>query len=73
MTNITEQHKESFAALRDPEYCNFALFSCFFDGEPTACIVAVNQDGAEYNIAPMFVAVTPAMLAKLTDHEGVKP
>jgi hypothetical protein len=47
---------------------NFALFSCFVDGEPAAAIVAVNRDGEDYNISPLFVALTPGMV--LTDHDG---
>lgn len=67
--NITKKHKKQFEALRDGRFNNFALFSCFIDGEPGCAIVAVNaQPDEEVLIAPLFVSVTPKM--KLTDHEG---
>jgi hypothetical protein len=70
-THITEAHRAQFQALTSGEYRNFALFSCFLDSEPTAAIVAVreSEDGA-VAITPLFVAVTDAMLARLTDHDG---
>jgi hypothetical protein len=68
MTNITNQHREAFEALVSGRYSNFALFSCFVDGEPAAAIVAVNRDGAEYTLSPLFVSVTDAMT--VTDHDG---
>ena len=69
-TNITKQHEEWLSALRDPSYDNFALFSCFLDGEPTCAIVAVNHGGdGTVTLAPLFVAVTKGM--KLVDHESV--
>jgi len=70
-TNITATHREAFEALRDGWYSNFALFSCFVNGEPAAAIVAINRAGDEYRIAPLFVSVTPSMT--LTDHEGRLP
>ena len=71
LTHITAEHKEAFYALTSGEYQNFALFSCFVDGEPASAIVAVNFDGREYHIAPLFVSVTDKM--RLTDHAGVTP
>lgn len=68
MTNITEQHRAAFAALTSGDYCNFALFSCFADGEPTAAIVAVQETDEAFLIHPLFVAVTETM--ELTDHDG---
>ena len=50
---------------------NFALFSCFVNGQPAPAIVAVNPNGDEYNITPLFVAVTDDMI--LTDHDGQQP
>jgi len=44
-TNITKEHRAAFEALISADYDNFALFSCFVDGEPAAAIVAVNRDG----------------------------
>jgi hypothetical protein len=67
-TNITKEHRAAFEALISAGYDNFALFSCFVDGEPAAAIVAVNRDGEDYNISPLFVALTPGMV--LTDHDG---
>jgi hypothetical protein len=68
MTNITAEHRAAFEALVSGDFDNFALFSCFVDGEPAAAIVAVNRDGGDYTISPLFVALTPAMV--LTDHDG---
>lgn len=70
-TNIKHEHKAAFEALSSGDYSNFALFSCFVGGEPAAAIVAVNRDGEEYNVAPLFVSVTPGMV--LTDHDGRAP
>ena len=68
MTNITQEHRDAFEALVSGNFTNFALFSCFVGGEPAAAIVAVNREGEEYLIRPLFVAVTPGMV--LTDHDG---
>ena len=67
-TNITPDHRAAFEALVSGDYDNFALFSCFIGGEPASAIVAVNRNGQEYTITPLFVAVTPGMV--LTDHDG---
>ena len=67
-TNITADHTAAFEALVSGDYANFALFSCFVNGEPAAAIVAVNRDGDGYAIALLFVSVTPSLT--LTDHEG---
>ena len=40
-TNITDEHKRVFEALKSGEYRNFALVSCFVDGEPAAAIATV--------------------------------
>jgi hypothetical protein len=68
MTNITAEHRAAFEALTSADFENFALFSCFVNGEPAAAIVAINRDGEEYIISPIFVALTPGMT--LTDHDG---
>jgi hypothetical protein len=68
MTNITAEHRAAFEALTSAHFQNFALFSCFVGGEPAAAIVAVNRDGEDYTITPLFVALTPGMV--LTDHDG---
>lgn len=70
MTNITSQHREVFEAFISGRYNNFALFSCFVDGQPAAAIVAVNRDGEDYTITPLFVSVTDGMT--LTDHDGIE-
>ena len=70
-TNITQAHRDAFEALRDCAVSNFALLSCFVNGQPAAAIVAVNSDGADYALTPLFVSVTDAM--HLTDHEGRTP
>ena len=76
-TNISERHRRTFEALTSGAQQNFALFSCFLDGEPVAAIVAVNtsppneDDGEpEFLISPLFVSVEPGM--KLTDHDGCR-
>jgi hypothetical protein len=71
MTNITSDHREAFEALRDASFQNFALFSCFVNGQPASAIVAIVEDGGEYEITPLFVSVTEAMV--LTDHDGRAP
>jgi hypothetical protein len=71
-TNIAVPHHEAFNALTSGKYSNFALFSCFVNGEPTSAIVAVTPDGAGgFDIAPLFVSITPGMA--LTDHDGNQP
>jgi hypothetical protein len=67
-TNITADHRAAFEALVSGDYCNFALFSCFVNGEPGAAIVAVSEDGDQYAIRPLFVSITPSLT--LTDHDG---
>ena len=62
-TNITARHRAAFEALVSGDYRNFALFSCFVNGEPAAAIVAINQDGGDYAITPLFVSVTPSAAA----------
>jgi hypothetical protein len=69
MTNITAEHRAAFEALASGDFENFALFSCYVNGEPAAAIVAVNRDGEEYIITPLFVSVTDSL--QLTDHDGL--
>ncbi|MEJ5219849.1 MULTISPECIES: hypothetical protein [Rhodobacterales] len=70
-TNIHPEHISAFEALTSGEHDNFALFSCFLDGEPAVAIVAVTppeiEDG-EYQVTPLFVGVTEGIV--LTDHDG---
>jgi hypothetical protein len=41
------------------------------NGEPAAAIAAVNKDGGNYAITPLFVSVTSSLM--LTDHDGPPP
>ena len=70
-TNIRPEHVSAFEALTSGQFQNFALFSCFLDGEPVAAIVAITpleREGEDYQVMPLFVSVTDAMV--LTDHGG---
>lgn len=69
-TNINTQHKDAFNALTSGKFNNFALFSCFVNGEPATAIVTVNPDESGVTITPLFVSVTPGMV--LTDHDGAE-
>lgn len=71
MTNITASHREAFEALRDGSFQNFALFSCFVNGQPASAIVEIVENAGEYEVTPLFVSVTDAMI--LTDHDGRIP
>jgi hypothetical protein len=42
-TNITRKHKQAFDALFSGKFNNFALVSCFVDGNPVAAIAAVTE------------------------------
>jgi hypothetical protein len=61
-TNITADQRAAFEALTSGDYANFALFSCFANGEPAAAIVGVNRDGDGCFIKPLFVSVTPVLV-----------
>ena len=67
-TNILPEHQDVLEALTSGKYGNFALFSCFINDRPGCAIVAVNKEGKEYNITPIFVSVSPGM--KLADRDG---
>lgn len=69
-TNITPQIEEDFDAIVSGEFGNFALFSCFVNGEPTAAIVIAekNKKTKKVDVVPLFVAVTSSMM--LVDHDG---
>lgn len=67
-TNITDAQRSAFEALASGAFANFALFSCFVNGEPASAIVAVTEDGEDITITPLFVSVTPGMI--LVDHDG---
>jgi hypothetical protein len=67
-TNIAPWHRRAFNTLSGAHAGNFALFSCFVNGEPTAAIVKIDRHDRDYIIRPIFVAVTDGMT--LTDHDG---
>ena len=73
-TNITEQHRHAFEALKSGAYDSFAVSSCFCNGKPASAIVSIQPPGVdgedEYVIHPLFVSITSDMI--LTDHEGRK-
>ena len=75
ITNITDEHKRVFEMLKSGEYRNFALFSCFVNGDPAVAISTVlptppEVPGSEPGclVRPLFVSVTPTM--RLADHDG---
>jgi len=70
-TSITAEHQSAFEALTSGDYENFALFSCFVNGTPASAIVAINRDGENYTVTPLFVSVTADMV--LADHDGRAP
>jgi hypothetical protein len=70
-THNTPEHRRAFEALTGGS-ANFALFSCFIGGTPTAAIVAITEAGnGDICITPVFVAVTGDMT--LTDHNDTPP
>jgi hypothetical protein len=71
LTNITPRMQEVFEAVRNSEFNNFALISCFYDGKPTAAIAAVNKmpDG-EFHVTPMLLYLTDELLDKVVDHDN---
>lgn len=71
-TNITPAHRDAFNAMLSGKYDNFALFSCFVNGEPTSAItvVTVNPDTDEQILTPLVVFITDGMV--LEDHDGRK-
>jgi len=74
-TNITPEMQEAFEAIASGQYDNFALFSCYLDGKPTAAIVSVSNDPVSGRVyfSPLFVAVTDDIGGRLTDHDGIAP
>lgn len=69
--HIRPEHQAAFEALTSGACNNFALFSCFANGEPAAAIVVIAEEQGEYVIEPLFVSVEPRMC--LTDHDGIAP
>lgn len=73
-TNITPEMQATFnALLHDAGDRGFALFSCFYEGQPTSAIVRVSESGGEVIMEPVYVALTDAMKAKIADHDGRTP
>lgn len=66
-SNIEPWHRKNFSSLANGRG-QFALFSCYVNGEPTAAIVAINRHDKQFIVRPLFVAVTPAM--NVVDHNG---
>ena len=77
-TNLTEDCKRAFAALRSGSVANFCLFSCFVNGEPAAAISTVTRIPSDtgdadrgYRVNPLFVSMTPGM--RLAARDGREP
>lgn len=71
-TNITEHHRSTFNALISGRHSNFALVSCFANGEPTAAIAAIGRaPNGDVTITPLYIAVAAGIT--LTDHNGITP
>ena len=62
---LTSQERETFHAIQDAS--NIALIQTKFDGEDTAVIVAINEEGGEFLVTPLAVLVTDAVMARLSD------
>jgi hypothetical protein len=60
---LTDQEREVFDAIR--EAGNIALVQTSFDGEETAVLAAVTEDGNYVDITPLAVLITAAILARL--------
>jgi len=72
-TNITDEHRRAFEAIASGGFNNFALMSCFYDGEPTAAVVCITSCGEEYDLTPIVVFPTERMLVRLKDHDNRTP
>ncbi len=70
-TNITPAHRDIFNAITSDDFDNFALFSCYVNGEPAAAIVAINPDenSGDTLVTPLFVSITGRMT--VADHDGI--
>lgn len=68
ITNITEEARREFHAIRSPDFDNFALVSCQLGDTPTSAIAIVQKDDGQFNITPIYVRVCPGM--KLMSPEG---
>jgi hypothetical protein len=71
-TNISADHRAAFDALTSGDYPNFALFSCFVNGEPAAAIVAVNGQYYGCRLAPAWHKDSPAP-KRPVEFEAIQP
>jgi hypothetical protein len=60
---LTDDEREIFDAVQNAG--NIALVQTQFDGEETAVIAAVYEDGDERIMEPLAVLVTDAIMARL--------
>ena len=78
-THITQDHIDAFNALRNKDFDNFCLTSCYVNGTPATAIAIININSSMTNdqgkpkasITPLFVSITPDM--KLIRHTGKDP
>lgn len=71
MTNITDSDRQQFDAVRDGRFDNFALVSCFVNGNPTVAICSVNNTpSGEFLIHPLYIRPTDDMV--MTDHDNIQ-
>lgn len=77
-TDLTEDRKRAFAALKSGTPANFCLFSCLVNDDPAAAVSAVTPLPSDtgdadrgYRVHPSFVSVTPSM--RLAGHGGREP
>lgn len=68
---LTEEERETFRYIT-ADSCSpgIALVQTQFDGEETAVIACITEDNGEYQIEPLAVLVTDAIMARLTDPTG---
>ena len=77
MTNITAEHRAAFEALTSADFENFALYSCFVNGEPAAAIVAINRDenapifaSADLGVVGDALTIVPKLTEELKRRKG---
>ena len=70
---ITKEEKELFKAIRDSDYDNIALLSVTYKNKPNVCICAINRQGNDYSIQPLFLKVDQEIIKDLKDSFGKIP
>lgn len=73
-SGLTRRQKEAFDMMRSAK--NICLMSGQLDGENTAIICATFDDEEnpeQVLMVPLYVEVTPSILARLQDSDGVLP